>query len=184
MDYLLIAYGTETPKRYAQHIKRLEKEAEAAAGLDIYTKIYGSQSSHNAACLLKPDFILDALEQTDYDCVLLVDADTKILKKPPLPKGEWDIALPITADAHKQRPAGGIKNVLHFWRNNGRAKHFLKAWKYLCDWSDLTEQADHGRLRATYEILRTQTSLKFFRSEMKGCLIANFDQKKEDTFSE
>ena len=172
---IVVSYGTKDG-RYDRHLGEL-KEMLKEAGLKHDLKVV-PPTFEARKCLIKPRIIIDALAK--HKCpVVWLDADTTVLKPFALPDGDWDVGTVPNTNPHSISKNPTCAFVLAF-RPTQKALHFLKVWKYLCDWHELCpNRQDHKRLTWTREMQRDFYTEIDLSEALHGTMIRDVGTVKE-----
>jgi len=121
-------YTKNTP--YEEEAKRLTKDC-MKIGVPITVLKVSSTGSWVENTMLKPKMILKALERTDYDCLVWVDADARMQLYPyffeKLDRDGTDFS--VFQMGSKSRVTSGTI----FMRNNDKVKEFVSQWMHVAE---------------------------------------------------
>jgi len=138
MNFKVISYycDIDDSKYYEKSYNRLKNKLDEY-GYDYHIEELESLGSYRENCRRKPQYILDKMSQFDED-ILWLDIDTILLNRmSELELMDIDVDLLFASSVPELI---GIKASPIFFKNNQRAKEFLKHWKNLIDISRDNEQ--------------------------------------------
>jgi len=176
-DYTVIAYASKNYKRF---LKRLKESLE---DLKIPNKLvqYDQWTDHRGTSLYRPTFIRDTINELK-STVLYVDVDSVFIKKPKLPKLDFDIGTTKRVNEDGiYKPRKYIKNwnFASVFRYTDATIHFLEVYKYLCDWRDLKNVSDHIRVNWVKWMLEGEFKEIFMNKYFSNCIIGYIDHGKK-----
>ena len=157
--YTVVAFCT---REYADCPGALQRDA---IGLGLPCEIEPMSSRGNWAdnTNLKPS-ALQRLRHRLRGPLLYLDVDTKLLRAPALPPGEWDLAL---AENPVRTHLNRIAAQCLFIADTEPACEFLRDWAKRCA---TLGGKDHGHLTATVAANRTSV---LGTADFAGCLLLN-----------
>ncbi len=120
MSFRIVSYWAGAA--YERHAKVLEATARAA-GVPITVYAAEDAGDWQRNTLMKPDFILKAMEEHPKDDIVWCDADCSVLQFPELFNTLDGMNVAIFAEAE------GTNGSVSFFRNNQAARQILKLWQ-------------------------------------------------------
>ena len=122
-NFIVCAFFTD---QYASQVASLEQSV-SSFGIEFYKKHYKSRGFWEANTRIKPEFLLQCLDDFKGKDVLYLDADSVMKRYPDLLRSfEGDVGVYCSSEA-----AGFTHSYLTgtlYLRNNERVRHFLKCW--------------------------------------------------------
>lgn len=153
----IVSFASRRPPEYREAAERLREAAERFGHPHSIETIDFGDADRKEITLFKPSFILEKLRQDPVRTIWL-DVDTTLLAPlRDLPSGDWDVGFcphhsrSVYSDfmrklGLKSRLPNSVTGFAVALNPTSAGFHFLKVWKYLCDWPDLASQHDHYRM--------------------------------------
>lgn len=184
MDYTVIGYGSPEYFKYYNELESSLKNLK----IDYKLKKVSSFGKHRDISLYRPTFIFKCIREIKSP-VLYVDIDSYFIDKPVFPNDlKFDIGITKRIDRDgiyqpKDRNGAELSNwnfctIFNYTRNT---LHFLRVWKYLCDWKNLHKRvSDHLRLNWTRIMLGGTYNEIFINQYVSGCVIGRIDKGNQE----